>query len=438
MWDQNDLIKKDGEALLDTAVTTRVPKAPRNPARETNRLLGSPSLRRDIGEDFAPRRRSIAPATNVLHADDEEDYTPRRSLGGLRLRLRGGIPRSVVGRVLAGCALLGALGITIASAWGLRSLLLSNPRLVIPNSSAIQITGNNHLSRAQLLTVFGEDVDRNILTVPLAQRRAELERLPWVEHATVMRLLPNHFRVAIDERKPVAFVRQGSAIGLVDAHGVLLDMATDSEDGEASAPPHYSFPVVTGISARDPLSVRAARMKVFTRFTSDLGEQSKNVSEVDLSSPEDVKALIPDGTSDILVHFGEDNFLHRYDLYQKSLPGWRKEFPKLASADMRYERQVVLEMQPGATVPVSGDPASSDAPKPAAATVKPMAKPTAKPALKAAVAAKPKVVAKPIPKKPLVPAPTVATGTQHLQTSFDVPHKPAVVKPIAKPTKAGQ
>jgi len=151
-----------------------------------------------------------------------------------------------------------------------------------------------------------------------------------------------------------------------------------------------------------------------------------------------VKALIPDGTSDILVHFGEDNFLHRYDLYQKSLPGWRKEFPKLASADMRYERQVVLEMQPGATVPVPGDPASSDAPKPAAATVKPMAKPTAKPALKAAVAAKPKVVAKPIPKKPLVPAPTVATGTQHLQTSFDVPHKPAVVKPIAKPTKAGQ
>lgn len=435
--------------MLDTAVTTRVPKAPRNPARETNRLLGSPSLRRDIGEDFAPRRRSIAPATNVLHADDEEDYMPRRSLGGLRLRLRAGIPRSVVGRVLAGCAIFGVLGVTIAGAWGLRSLLLSNPRLVIPSSSAIQITGNNHLSRAQLLTVFGEDVDRNILTVPLAQRRAELEHLPWVEHATVMRLLPNHFRVAIDERKPVAFVRQGSAIGLVDAHGVLLDMATDSdsENGDAPAQPHYSFPVVTGISARDPLSVRAARMKVFTRFTSDLGEQAKNISEVDLSNPEDVKALIPDGTSDILVHFGEDNFLHRYDLYQKSLPGWRKEFPKLASADMRYERQVVLEMQPGAAVPVAGETPAPDAPKPAAEPVKPAAKaatkpatkPVTKPALKPAIkaAVKPKVVAKPIAKKPNAPAPTVATGTQHLQTSFDVPHKPAAVKPAAKPKKAG-
>jgi len=438
--------------LLDTAVTTRVPKAPRNPARETNRLPGSPSLRRDIGEDFAPRRRSIAPATNLLHDDDEADFTPRRSLGGLRLRIRAGIPRSMVGRVVAGCAIFGALGATVAGIWGVRSLLLSNPRLVIPSSSAIQITGNNHLSRAQLLTVFGEDVDRNILTVPLAQRRAELENLPWVEHATVMRLLPNHFRVAIDERKPVAFVRQGSAIGLVDAHGVLLDLATgsDSDNGDTPAQSHYSFPVVTGISAREPLSVRAARMAVFTRFTSDLGEQTKNISEVDLSSPEDVKALIPDGTSDILVHFGEDNFLRRYDLYQKNLPGWRKEFPKLASADMRYERQVVLEMQPGAGVPVAGDASAADAPKlvspPANPATKPVAKAVSKPVVKAAVkpatkpvakAIKPKVVAKPAPKKPSAPAPVVATSTQHLQTAFDVPHKPAAVKPAAKPKKAG-
>src|ERR1019366_5179336 len=142
-------------------------------------------------------------------------------------------------------------------------------------------------------------------------------------------------------------------------------------------------------------------MKLFTRFTRDLGEQAKNISEVDLSSPEDVKALIPDGSSDILVHFGEDNFLHRYDLYQKSLPGWRKEFPKLASADMRYERQVVLEMQPGAGVPVAGDTPAPDAPNLAAEPVRPATKATTKPAVKPLVkaAVKPKVVAKPIPKK---------------------------------------
>jgi cell division protein FtsQ len=258
---------------------------------------------------------------------------------------------------------------------------------VIPSSAAIQITGNSHLSRAQLLTVFGEDVDRNILTVPLAERRAELERLPWVEHATVMRLLPDRFRVAIVERKPVAFIRQGGTIGLVDGNGVLLDMASDGDSDDTQPQVHYSFPVVTGIAASDPISVRASRMKLFTRFTSDLGDNAKNLSEVDLSSPEDIKALIPDGASDILVHFGDDHFLHRYQLYQKNLPGWRRDFPKMASADMRYERQVVLEMQPGNAAPMPDAGPKADPAEDAAklgvkfkAPAKGQGKPAAKPA----------------------------------------------------------
>ena len=84
------------------------------------------------------------------------------------------------------------------------------------------------MTKAQLLSIFGGDVERNIFTVSLAERRAELERLPWVEHATVMRLLPDRLRVSIVERTPVAFVRQGNHIGLVDGSGVLLDMPADA------------------------------------------------------------------------------------------------------------------------------------------------------------------------------------------------------------------
>jgi cell division protein FtsQ len=115
---------------------------------------------------------------------------------------------------------------------------------------------------------------------------------------------------------------------------------------------HYSFPVVTGILANDPQSTRAARMKIFGRFTSELdgaGEKiSEELSEVDLSNPEDVQALIPDHSTEILVHFGEDNFLDRYRRFKEHLAEWRTLYPKLSSVDMRYERQVVLQMPPGA------------------------------------------------------------------------------------------
>ena len=299
-------------------------------------------------------------------------------------------------------------------------MLLHEPRLVIESSSAIQITGNKHLTRGQLLSVFGEDVDRNILTVPLAERRAELERLPWVEHATVMRLLPNRFRVAIVERTPVAFVRQGSRIGLVDGHGVLLDMASDADAGERGGEMQYSFPVLSGISQGDPLATRAARMKLFGRFEGELdagGERiSQSLSEVDLSNPEDVKALVPAGKSEILVHFGDKDFLRRYELFTKNAPGWLAAHPRLASADMRYEHQVVLEMQPG--TPVETEEKAQSEP---AVPVKDKAKVVAKSSAKLAAEPTHRIKRDERGAQGVVAAPVAGTG--HLQTAFDVPVK---------------
>ena len=270
----------------------------------------------------------------------------------MRLRLGRSVPESVVGRLVASGGMLVLLSIVFFGLVKARAAMLHDARLNVPSSRAIQILGNNHLTRAQLLSVFGGDVERNILTVPLAARRAELEQLPWVEHASVMRLLPNTVRVSITERTPVAFVRQGGSIGLVDAHGVLLDLAP-----EVAADHAYSFPVVTGLSETDPLDTRAARMKLYQRFTGELDSGSDKVSlklsEIDLTDPEDVKALIPDNGTDVLVHFGDDDFLSRYQRFMQNLPDWRVKYPKLASADMRYDREVVLEMTPGSAVPIA-------------------------------------------------------------------------------------
>jgi cell division protein FtsQ len=316
-----------------------------------------------------------------------------------------------------------------------RNYLLHDERFVVPSSSSIEFEGNAHVTRAQLLGIFGADVERNIFTVSLEERRAELERLPWVAHATVMRLLPNRMRVSIVERTPVAFVRQGNHIGLVDTNGVLLDMPVDAKVSEQ----HYSFPVVAGISANDPLSTRAARMKIFERFTSDLdgaGEKvSQELSEVDLSNPEDVRALIPDHSTEILVHFGEDNFLDRYRRFKEHLPEWRTVYPKLSSVDMRYERQVVLEMQPGAGAPVASTSnalASEPSVDADAATVTPAAPANpvddsvAKPSAKLAAKTSPAVVTHRAAIKPVAKPQAHVTAKSHV--AFAAPAKKSKAK----------
>ncbi len=276
----------------------------------------------------------------------EEEYIPQR--GSYGMRLRGGIPRSLAGRILLGSGamiVLGALTLTVAE---IRRFLLHDPRFSITSSTEIAVEGNEHLSRGDVLGVFGSDLQRNIFKVPLAERRADLERLPWVAHATVERLLPNQLRVHLTERTPIAFVRQGSHIGLVDAEGVLLDMPPES-----AGDPHYSFPVLTGLAPDDTPELRTSRMDVYRHFMGDLDSggqhRTQALSEVDVTNPEDVKALVTLGGADILVHFGDEDFLKRFNAYQQHLPEWHTQYPKLASADMRYERQVVLEMQGGVT-----------------------------------------------------------------------------------------
>ena len=410
------------ETLQQRGASSRAAKLP------MGRDGGGPSLQREPTEPFGGR--SAVAAKAARSGDRQQRYVAPRRFGGLRFRVRGGVPASIAGRVFAGLFVLGMLAAFTAIMWAAQSFLLRDPRLLIQSSSSIQITGNRHLTRPQLLSIFGEDVDRNLLTVSLEERRAQLESLPWVEHATVMRLLPDKIRVAITERTPVAFVRQGGHIGLVDRNGVLLEMVAGQQAEE-----HYSFPVITGLSAQDPLSTREARMKLFSRFTSELdagakaGERrSDSLSEIDLSSPEDVRALISNqgqNGADILVHFGEDDFLGRYQRYQQNLPEWLNRYPKLASVDMRYEHDVVLEMHARESVPVDAqaiDPApAAPAGKKVPAKAKHLAQ-TKGTNLK--IARKP--VDKAVRTKPVaLHVNTKAAPPAHLQSAFSVHARPS-------------
>jgi cell division protein FtsQ len=319
-------------------------------------------------------------ATQLDDPNEDEPFLRSRRRVAVR---RSFLPQSRPGRI--GLA-AGAIILVGGLAWlgyAVRQFAAHDPRFRIDSSENIQILGNSEVTQAELLTVFGGDMGRNVFFVPLSERRAELERLPWVDTATVMRLLPNQLRVSVTERIPIAFVRNGSTIGLVDRDGVLLAMAP-----QTIAAKHYSFPVITGITANDSPSTRAARMKTYQRFIAETdsgGEKlSSQLSEADISDPEDVKALVPSDGDELLLHFGDQDFLPRWRNYQQHLAEWKAQYPRLASVDLRYERQVVLEMRKDkpAAVEQKVDPAQAS---PAVARPAAVGNKSAKPRLHPAV-----------------------------------------------------
>jgi cell division protein FtsQ len=255
-------------------------------------------------------------------------------------------PASTVGRVFLSAGALLVLGAFTTACLLVRHSLERDARFRIAGTEEIQATGLTEVSRSEMMPVFGEDIGRNVFFVPIDQRRRALEQIPWIERATVMRVLPDQIRVAVVERQPVAFTRHGEQIGLVDANGVLLSMAPAS-----MAKHHYSFPVLTGIDAGDPADSRKARMDVYLRMMAELDADGKHnsqqISEIDLTDPEDARVLMPEQGADVLAHFGEDHFLERYERYQAHIADWRQQYPHLAAVDLRYDNQVVLEMASG-------------------------------------------------------------------------------------------
>jgi len=294
--------------------------------------------------------------------DLEKDEEPAFLRGQKRVPVRRGpLPKKAANRLkivllsMVALGVVGAIGLTLYR-YGTHSW-----RFRVEGSEQIEIAGLHNVTRAQVMEVMGADIGRNVFFVPLDERKKQLEEIAWVESAAVMRLLPDRLKIQITERMPVAFAQVGSKIALIDIHGVVMDTPPGSTK-------KYSFPVIVGMAEAEPLSTRAARMKIFGDLVRDLdsggAHYSQDLSEVDLSDPEDVKVTINDPNGEVLIHLGSSNYLDRFKIYVAHVQEWRQQFQKLRSVDLRYERQVIVnpENSTGQPKAISSDPPPVAAP----------------------------------------------------------------------------
>jgi cell division protein FtsQ len=286
----------------------------------------------------------------VIDLEDEDEVQFLRAQRRVPVK-RNVLPKKVAQKVKLAAVIVGTalvVGSAAATAYGYG---MHSWRFRINSSDNVEISGVHNASRAHVMEIAGADIGRNIFFVPLDERQRQLEKIPWVESATVMRILPNRIAVDIQERTPVAFVQIGPRVSLIDANGVIMGMPADRHT-------KYSFPVIHGISDTEPLSSRAAAMKIYNRMAAELdsggkdgAQYTRQISEVDLSDPEDVKVMADEGGGALLIHLGASNFLDRYKLYLAHISEWRQQFQNLQSVDLRYDGQIIVN--PDKT---SGDP----------------------------------------------------------------------------------
>jgi cell division protein FtsQ len=221
---------------------------------------------------------------------------------------------------------------------------LTSPAFILSpeDRAAVTIQGAVYSSRWRLLHVFAGDFGHSIFAVPLAERRRRLLAIDWVADASVSRVLPNRLVVRVMERKPVAFASLPARAGarpadlpvLVDAQGVLLDPPPRAQ---------FAFPVLNGLTEDQTEPERRVRVRAMLRLMEDIGPSAQNISEVDVSSPDDLRVVAQVEGRPLELLLGEGNYSRRMQNFLFHYPEIRKHSPNVSTFDLRLDDRITAK-----------------------------------------------------------------------------------------------
>lgn len=200
--------------------------------------------------------------------------------------------------------------------------------------AAVQVRGIVNASEERILQVFAEDAGRSLYLFPVEERRRRLLAVNWVKDATVSRIWPHRVEVSISEREPAAFVHLQSTpprVALIDEDGVILEPPPQSS---------YELPVLRGISEDLTESLRATRVRRAIALMDDLGPIAAQVSEIDVSEPENLKLRQSVAGNTVLLVVGKKNFRRRVENFLAHFTEIQRRLPKATTFDLRLDDRI--------------------------------------------------------------------------------------------------
>jgi cell division protein FtsQ len=234
-------------------------------------------------------------------------------------------------------ARVAVIGVLVAYAcYRAADLALSAEALTV---TTITVKGNARMSSGEVLSLLDGLRGRNMVLVNLESWRQKLLTSPWVEGATIRRVLPGTVDVSIAERQPMGIGRVGDQLFLIDREGGIID-----EFG-----PNYAeldLPVIDGLSSgphEGGLLIDEARAALAMRLLSSLQSRpdlAKRISQVDVTDLRDV-VIVLKGDS-VLVRIGDDQFVERLQSYLDLAPALLDRVPDIDYVDLRFGERVYV------------------------------------------------------------------------------------------------
>jgi cell division protein FtsQ len=230
----------------------------------------------------------------------------------------------------------------IYAAQQVEQFIISDPRFFLPGppdygleSPNLELHGIRYSSHARILNVFSRDFGRSLFLLPLADRRKALLKVSWVRDAAIVRLWPNRVTVEITEREPAAFidlrVDSMNRWALIDSEGIILE-----------PPPRAPFklPVIAGVRAEEPQTMRGTRVRRMQRMMSELGALGDKISEIDVRDLDNLRITEQIGGNSIVLMLGDSHFASRLQNFLDHYPDIHRKMPTAGTFDLRLDDRI--------------------------------------------------------------------------------------------------
>jgi len=233
-------------------------------------------------------------------------------------------------RVIALLALLGYGGYRGAT------LIAAAPTLQV---SHLQVRGHHRLSTGEVLSLVDGLRGQNILAIRINEWQQKLLASPWVESATIRRVLPATLEILVQERAPMGIGRIGTSLYLIDGKGVIVD-----EYGPAYA--DIDLPIIDGLAAAPAgggAVIDVARTEFAARVIGALAarpELGRRVSQIDVSDLHDAVVILDDDTA--LLRLGDGDFAARLQQYVDLQPTLRERLASIDYVDLRFDERLYV------------------------------------------------------------------------------------------------
>lgn len=201
----------------------------------------------------------------------------------------------------------------------------------------IELTGDEHLRREEVLRLAGIDAGANALFLDEGAVERRLVSDPWIRTATVTTSLPSQVDIMISERSPVGVLERSGEYVLVAGDGTLLG-DTSSTQGLPTV-----LPAVQG--------------------SQDLGGPAAVLAPMDLSLRAMVSEVGLDGdgmvvlrlSSGVRVVYGPPTETAAKAEALDALLAWsRDEHARLEYVDVRFPSSPTARIEGGGTIPTGG------------------------------------------------------------------------------------